>query len=184
MAFGLLEKLGERTVPSVFQRVEKMTANEPSEFPRTGRLAGIDFGTVRIGVAITDPEQKMASPYQILQRSNLLTEESFFRRLVREERISGFVVGLPVHLDGSSSHVSELAIEYGKWLGVLTGLPVVWFDERFTSSAAEELIREANLTSKKRKALLDKLAAQVLLTAFLEAPRDQLRTIRGLDDRR
>jgi|688.fasta_scaffold78553_2 putative Holliday junction resolvase len=161
-----------------------MSVPEPSEFPRTGRLAGIDFGTVRIGVAITDPDQQLASPYEILQRTNLPSEEKFFRRLAREERICGFVVGLPVHLDGSSSYVSELAIEFGKWLKELTGLPVVWFDERFTSSAAEELIREANLTSKKRKALLDKLAAQVLLTAFLEAPRDQLRTIRGLDDRR
>lgn len=161
-----------------------MTEPATSEFPRTGRLAGIDFGTVRIGVAITDPEQKLASPYEILQRSSPAAEEKFFQRLVREERICGFVVGLPVHLDGSSSHVSELAIEFGRWLGKLTGLPVVWFDERFTSSAAEELIRDAELTSKKRKALLDKLAAQVLLTAFLEAPRDQLRTIRGLDDRR
>ncbi len=161
-----------------------MSEIELPDFPRSGRLAGIDFGTVRIGVAITDPEQRLASPYEILQRSNLAAEEKFFRRLVREERICGFVVGLPVHLDGSSSQVSELAIEFGNWLRALTGVPVVWFDERFTSSAAEELIREANLTNKKRKALLDKLAAQVLLTAFLESPRDQLRTIRGLDDRR
>jgi putative Holliday junction resolvase len=76
-----------------------------------------------------------------------------------------------------------MALEFGKWLGQLTGLPVAWFDERFTTSAAEELIRDANLTSKKRKALKDKLAAQILLTAFLESPRDERRSIRGLDDK-
>jgi putative Holliday junction resolvase len=160
-----------------------MTDAAPVELPRSGRLAGIDFGTVRIGVAITDPDQKFASPYENFQRTSLVAEEKFFQRLAKEERVCGFVVGLPVHLDGNSSRISELSLEFGQWLGKLTGLPVAWFDERFTTSAAEDLIREANLTSKKRKALKDKLAAQILLTAFLESPRDQRRSIRGLDDK-
>lgn len=155
----------------------------PPSLPNSGRLAGIDFGTVRIGIAITDPEQKLASPYEIYHRTSPAAEEKYFLRFAREERICGFVVGLPVHLDGNSSRISELAIEFGRWLEKLTSLPVAWIDERFTTSAAEDLIRDANLTSKKRKALRDKLAAQILLTAFLESPRDQLRTIRGLDDK-
>lgn len=160
-----------------------MAEAAPVELPRNGRLVGIDFGTVRIGVAITDPEQKFASPYENYQRTSPAAEEKFFQRLVKEERVCGFVVGLPVHLDGNSSRISEMALEFGRWLGGLTGLPVAWFDERFTTSAAEELIRDANLTSKKRKALKDKLAAQILLTAFLESPRDERRSIRGLDDK-
>jgi putative Holliday junction resolvase len=160
-----------------------MTDAAPVELPRSGRLVGIDFGTVRIGVAITDPDQKFASPYENYQRTSAAAEEKFFQRLVKEERVCGFVVGLPVHLDGNSSRISEMALEFGRWLGTLTGLPVAWFDERFTTSAAEELIRDANLTSKKRKALKDKLAAQILLTAFLESPRDERRSIRGLDDK-
>ena len=102
--------------------------------------------------------------------------------MTQREQLVGYVVGLPVHLDGNSSRISVLAEEFGKWLALTTKVTVVWFDERFTSHAASELIAGAKLTSKRRKALLDKLAAQVLLSAFLDSPRDHPTAIKSIED--
>ena len=101
-----------------------------SRLPHVGRIAGIVFGTVRIGVAITDPNQTMASPLEIYHRKTLALEEAYFLNLTRREQLVGYVVGLPVHLDGNSSRISVLAEEFGKWLAMTTKVPVVWFDER------------------------------------------------------
>jgi len=135
----------------------------------TGRLAGIDFGTVRIGVAITDPERRIASPLENYTRRNETADAEFFRQLTKQEQIAGFIVGLPVHLDGRESQKSTEARQFGQWLKEITGKDVVFFDERFTSSEAEQALAGAELTKKQRKARLDKLAAQILLTAYLEA---------------
>lgn len=134
-----------------------------------GRIAGIDYGTVRIGVAITDPEQRIASPLVNYTRRGEKADADFFRKLAKEENIVGFVVGLPVHLDGRESGKSTEARTFGKWLQEITDVPVVYFDERFTSLEAEQALMGAEFTKKQRKARLDKLAAQILLTAYLEA---------------
>ncbi|HZZ72471.1 MAG TPA: Holliday junction resolvase RuvX [Pirellulales bacterium] len=147
-----------------------------------GRLAGIDYGTVRIGVAVTDPEQRLASPFENYTRRGAAADARFFTELAREERISRFVVGLPVHLHGGESQKSTEARAFGRWLGELTQVPVVFFDERFTSSEAEQLLGQAELTKKQRKAKLDKLAAQIMLTAYLEAQERGDNALRGLDD--
>jgi putative Holliday junction resolvase len=135
----------------------------------TGRLAGIDYGTVRIGVAITDAERRIASPLVNYTRRGEKADAEFFRRLAEQEQIAGFVVGLPIHLDGNESQKSTESRQFGKWLADITGKTVVFFDERFTSSEAEQALAGTELTKKQRKARLDKLAAQILLTAYLEA---------------
>lgn len=89
--------------------------------------------------------------------------------MVREERIVLWVVGLPVHLDGRESPKSREARRFGKWLGEATALPVQFFDERFSSRQAEEILQQAELTLKRRKKRLDMLAAQIMLTAYLES---------------
>ena len=139
--------------------------------PRTGRLAGIDFGTVRIGVAVTDPDQRLASPLEIYTRRGAGADATWAARLVASERIVGFVVGLPVHTSGHESQKSHEARQFGEWLAKQTGLPVRFFDERYTTAHAEELLQGAKLTSKRRKERLDKLAAQILLAAYLESSR-------------
>lgn len=139
--------------------------------PRSGRLAGIDYGTVRIGVAVTDPDQSLASPLEIYTRRNLSLDAAWFQKLAADERLAGFVVGLPVHTTGNESQKSIEAREFAKWLTQVTGLPVRLFDERFTTAHAESLLLEAGLTKKRRKERLDKLAAQILLFAYLESSR-------------
>jgi putative Holliday junction resolvase len=134
-----------------------------------GRLAAIDYGTVRIGIAVTDPEQRLASPYENYTRRGDAADEQYFRRLTDDEQIARFIVGLPVHMSGTESGKSLEARRFGQWLASVTGRPVEFFDERYTSSEAEQLLLGQQLTKKQRKAKLDKLAAQILLTAYLES---------------
>lgn len=136
---------------------------------RSGRIVGIDYGTVRIGIAIADLEVGIASPVENYNRRSPEADAQRFRRLAEEEAVTRFVVGLPVHLSGEESQKSFEARQFGQWLNETTGLPVEFFDERFTSAEAERHLEQANLTKKKRKARLDMLAAQIMLTAYLEA---------------
>jgi len=134
-----------------------------------GRIAGIDYGTVRIGVALSDPERTLASPCENYTRRGVQQDTQYFLTLAREERITLWVVGLPIHLDGRESEKSREARQFGQWLGEVTGVPVEFFDERFTSHQAEQILQEAGMTSKRRKKRLDMLAAQIMLSAYLES---------------
>jgi putative Holliday junction resolvase len=146
------------------------------------RIAGIDFGTVRIGVAMADLEVRIATPYDNYTRRGPAADAEYFRRLARDERIDRFVIGLPVHLDGRESQKTSEARTFGNWLAETTGAQVEYFDERFTSVEAERYLLDAKLTKKRRKARLDMLAAQIMLTAYLESPAAG-RDIQGLEDR-
>jgi putative Holliday junction resolvase len=134
-----------------------------------GRVAGVDFGTVRIGIAISNPERSIASPLENYTRGSPEQDARRFRRLVADEAIVLFVVGLPIHLDGGESPKSREAREFGQWLAETTGVPVEFFDERFTSVEAEQALLAADLTRKRRKRRMDMLAAQIMLSAYLEA---------------
>jgi putative holliday junction resolvase len=141
----------------------------PSKPTAPERIAGIDYGTVRIGIALADRETRIATPYENYQRSTLERDAGYFKKFATEERIALLVVGLPVHMSGNESQKSAEARQFGDWLQAESGVPVVYFDERYTSSQADELLDTAGLTSKQRKARRDMLAAQILLTAYLEA---------------
>jgi putative holliday junction resolvase len=134
-----------------------------------GRVAGIDYGDVRIGIAISDPSRTIASPLENYTRRGLEQDAARFRRLVAEEGVTLLVVGLPIHLDGGESQKSREARQFGQWLGEVTGVPVEFYDERFTSVEAEEALLAADLTRKRRKKRRDMLAAQIMLSAYLES---------------
>ena len=140
------------------------------QFPLDGRIVGVDFGHVRIGIAITDPSRSIASPLDNYTRRGVDADASYFRRLVDEERVAGFVVGLPLHMSGDESQKSIEVRGFGAWLARQTGAPVVFHDERFSTLAADALMGEAELTHKQRKKRRDMLAAQIILTSFLERP--------------
>lgn len=137
--------------------------------PRTGRLAGVDFGTVRLGIAISDARQTIASPLDNYTRGSTDQDANYFRRLVKEEAIVGLVVGLPVHMSGDESQKSLEAREFGKWLAEATGLPVDFHDERFSSSIADDFLGIGQLSKKQRQKRRDMLAAQVILANYLES---------------
>lgn len=140
----------------------------------TGKIAGVDYGTVRIGIAVSDADRILASPYETYirkspDRNAQEKEAQYFRQLVSEERITRFVLGLPLHLSGDLSEKAKEVLRFGHWLTQTTGIEVDYMDERYTSVEAERLLREAGLTDKKRKERRDKLAAQILLSAYLES---------------
>jgi putative Holliday junction resolvase len=133
------------------------------------RIAGIDYGTVRIGIALADTEVGIATPFETLTRRTAALDAEYFARLAKDERIGRFVVGLPVHLHGGESEKSVEARAFGHWLGEATGVPVDYFDERFTTAEADQVLGSARLTKKKRQARRDQLAAQIMLTSYLES---------------
>lgn len=139
-----------------------------NELPVDGRLLGVDFGTVRVGLAISTREQNIASPLEIYQRRSDTIDAKYFLELIEENRVRGLVVGLPMHVNGTEGTSATKAREYGSWLQGLTGLPVVYWDERYTSSIAEEHMIGVDMTRKQRKRRLDMVAAQIFLQSFLD----------------
>ena len=150
-------------------------ANVPQELPVFGVLLGIDYGTKRVGVAVSDRDQKFSSPLHNYQRQGLQADTRFFRNVVAEYRPVGIVVGLPIHLSGDESEKSREARKFAAWLSECTGLPHCFQDERFSSFQAEQLMSAADLTKKQRKDRIDKLAAQILLQTFIEKRRSAAR---------
>jgi putative Holliday junction resolvase len=147
-----------------------------------GRIAGIDFGTVRIGVAISDLARTIASPFENYTRHSAEQDARHFRQIVEAEGVALFVVGLPVHLDGGESQKSMEARRFGQWLSGVTGVPVEFYDERFSTAQAEQLLMLAELTSKRRKKRRDMLAAQIMLAGYLESYTKGGRPPGSLDD--
>lgn len=149
---------------------ENATSQTPAcdPIPESGRVLGIDFGTSRIGVAVSDPGQSIASPLEIRQVQGVQADSKYFQKLVATENAVGFVVGLPIHMSGDESKKSREAVAFGKWLREVTELPVTFNDERYSTSMAKEICSQLGLKGPKRKAHLDKIAAQVILASWLE----------------
>ena len=145
-------------------------SSEGGGFPDKGRLLGIDFGTKRIGIAVCDWDQSIAGPVENYTRQTRQLDALHFEAVVQDYEAIGLVVGLPVHMSGDEGGKARQARSFGNWLGGQLGLPVCFWDERYTSAAAEDHLAAANLSSRKRKARMDMVAAHVLLQSFLDAP--------------
>lgn len=147
---------------------DKGTQSAIATVPTQGRLLGLDYGTHRIGTALSTPDQTIASPLENYTLRSDAADAAFLREQVREYRVVGLVVGLPIRSQGEEGAKAREARMFGDWAAKVTGLPVAYADERFTTAAAEDLLREAGMNRKQRKARLDKLAAQLMLQAFLD----------------
>ncbi len=141
---------------------------KPTPPPEKGKIAGIDFGSVRIGVAVCDAERLIAFPYEIWRRKNEKLDLEHFQTLVKEEKIVHFVVGLPLHCSGEMSEKARQALEFAAKLADATGCSVDFLDERFTSVIADDMLRQAGIKAKKRKQNVDDIAAQIILSNYLE----------------
>ena len=141
-----------------------------SAVPTTGRVAGVDYGRKRIGIAICDTHRILASPLCVRQSTgDAASDAVFFRKLAADEGIVGFVVGLPIHADGSDSRMSVEVERFGGWLAAETGLPVVFHDERYSSREATGLLAGSGLSRGRKKERTDAIAAQVVLASWLDA---------------
>ncbi len=133
------------------------------------RILGVDYGTKRVGLAISDTDRRISSPLAVYQRRDAEQDARYFRRVVENEDIERLVVGLPVHMSGDEGQKSAEARRFGDWLSQVTERPVTYWDERLTTAQAERSLVDAGLTDKRRKERRDKVAAQILLQSFLEA---------------
>jgi putative pre-16S rRNA nuclease len=140
-----------------------------SDSPPKGRLLGVDYGSVRVGLAVSDQERRIASPLATYTRRSPELDAAYFRSLAQSEEIAAIILGLPVHTDGREGMKAKEAREFGKWLTRVTGLIVIFRDERFTTVEAEEALWSAGLTHKQRQARRDRVAAQMLLQGYLDA---------------
>lgn len=138
-------------------------------WPASGRLAGIDYGTVRIGIATCDPSRTWTSPFETYTRRSTELDSKYFAKLAKDNSIVGWIIGLPIHCDGNESMKSKEARQFAKWLSEETDLPVRFVDERFTTALANRMLRDAELTHKKRKKQVDKVAALLILESYLES---------------
>ena len=142
-----------------------------SGVPTRGRLLGLDYGTKRVGLALSNIDQTIATPLETYLRRNERQDERYLQQQVKEYGVAGLVVGLPVHMSGDEGEKAREARAFGEWAAAATKLPVAFTDERYTTALADEHLRGAHVSPKKRKLLRDKLAAQILLQTFLESTR-------------
>ena len=136
--------------------------------PSPGRLLGVDYGTVRIGLAITDPDRKVGSPLETYTRKTLELDAEYMAKLVRERGVTGIVLGLAIGLNGHEGPKAKECRAFGAWLESTTGLPVAFGDERFTSALADDIMFNAKMNKQKRSERRDMLAATLILQGFLE----------------
>jgi putative Holliday junction resolvase len=137
--------------------------------PTVTRALGVDFGERRIGLALSDPEGRMALPLRVIERVSDAQAAAEIAGLAREYEVELLVVGEPHRLAGApASETLARARSFGERLASATGLPVEWIDEAFTSAAAAERLREAGLDSRRARGRLDAVAAQILLQEALD----------------
>jgi putative Holliday junction resolvase len=136
--------------------------------PETGRILGVDYGTRRIGLAVSDSEGQIAFPEATLESRGARRDLESICALVKEKDVVGIVVGLPLHMDGRRGPEAEAAEAFGRKLGEATGLPVEMLDERWTTQEADRALRESGRKGKKKRQVIDAVAATLLLRTYLE----------------
>jgi putative Holliday junction resolvase len=135
------------------------------------RLLGVDPGTKRIGLALSDRLGFQASPLRTLERQGLKSDIARVLQAAEGRQVAEIVVGLPLNLDGSEGPSAKAAREFARALQEATPIPVVLFDERLTTLQAERRLLAAGLSRAKRRPRRDELAAAILLEAYLAARR-------------
>lgn len=133
------------------------------------RWMGLDIGQRRIGVALSDPLELFAQGHSVLERQNSPARDlEALTEIIGREKVEGIVVGLPKNLNGTEGVMAERIREFGRKLEQATGLPLVFWDERLSTVAAERVLLEADLSRKKRKEKIDQVAAVLILQNYLD----------------
>ena len=134
------------------------------------RLIGLDCGTRVIGVALSDVGLMLASPYTALRRGKLAANAAEIAAVAQREGVGGLVVGLPLSMDGTLGPAAQAARDWARALSDAAGLPAALWDERLSSAAVNRfLISEADMTRKRRTAVVDQMAAAYMLQGALDA---------------
>ena len=135
------------------------------------RLLGLDVGSRRIGVAVSDPLGITAQGLQTIRRKNKRTDYAELERLVRQYEVAEIVVGYPLRMSGLEGMQAEKMTHFAQELRQRFSLPVHLWDERLSSVQANRLLRESEISIQKRGRAVDRLAAVLILQSFLDARR-------------
>jgi putative Holliday junction resolvase len=136
--------------------------------PERGSLLGLDLGTKTIGVAVSDPDRKLAAPVVTIARARFTNDAERLLELAAERRVVGFVLGLPLNMDGSEGPRAQATRAFARNLAKLTALPIGLWDERLSTAAVERVLIEADASRRKRKAVIDQHAAAYILQGALD----------------
>lgn len=142
-------------------------------YDRSMRSLGVDPGDRRIGLALSDSEGTIATPLLTLKAAGPLEAARLVAAEARRYEVEKIVLGLPLHLDGREGDAARRSRLMAERLRALTALPVVLWDERLTTVAADRALREGRVRGAKRKLLVDQVAAALLLQSYLDAERWQ-----------
>ena len=133
-----------------------------------GALIGLDLGTKTIGVAVSDPDRRLATGVETVARKNFTTDAARLLALATERRASGFVLGLPVNMDGSEGPRAQSTRAFARNLSKMTALPIALWDERLSTAAVERQLIEADASRGKRAKVIDEHAAIFILQGALD----------------
>jgi putative Holliday junction resolvase len=152
------------------QPAGSMASSGSRPVPERGALLGLDYGTKRWGIAVCNSDQTIAVPVETWVVRSEPQNLKHLRELIDDYRAVGFVLGLPVRLNGVEGDQAAVVRRFGDWLGEQTKLPVAYWDERYSSTEAEVLLWTQGLSPSSSKERLDRLAAQIILQGYLDAP--------------
>lgn len=134
-----------------------------------GRIVGIDFGTVRLGIAISDETKTIARTLLTLSASKKSEETAdALLKKIQEFKVEALVIGMPFHMNGRIGFLGDEVMHFAELLKMKSGLPVVFWDERLTTVQAERSLREAQLSRKKRAKVIDSVTAVIMLQSYLD----------------
>ena len=137
------------------------------------RVVGIDLGSKRIGVAVSDSDRTLALPSTVIQRSgDRARDHRAIAEIVEEYEAARLVVGLPLSLDGSMGPAAQAASDEAEELAATLTIPVELYDERFTTVTADRSLMEMKMKADARRRVVDKVAAAVMLQSWLDAHRE------------
>lgn len=137
--------------------------------PQGGALLALDLGTQTIGTAFCDAGWRFASPGKTLKRGKFGADRDVLAELVRERSVMGVVIGLPLNMDGSEGPRAQSSRAYARNLSAALGLPVLLWDERWSTTSAEEALIAQDMSRAKRADRIDAAAAAVILQAAIDA---------------
>jgi putative holliday junction resolvase len=136
--------------------------------PDGGRLAGLDVGTRTIGVALCDAGWTIATPAEVIKRGKFAADLQRLKALVAAQKVAGLVIGLPLNLDGSESPRTQSIRAFARNLEPL-GLPILLWDERWSTQAVTRTLLDADASRARRAELVDKMAAAYILQGAIDA---------------
>ena len=136
--------------------------------PARGALIGLDLGTKTIGVAASDPDRRLATPVETIARKRFSLDVERLLELAGERAAAGFVLGLPINMDGTEGPRAQSTRAFARNLAKLTKLPIALWDERLSTAAVERALIAADASRTKRKAVIDQHAAAYILQGALD----------------